>query len=154
MFTTQRQSCSRRNSLLRQARRTPTSTVLSEEKFRLKLERAFFVADRFRRPFSLAIFRLPAATLRPATDRQVMGLLAQRAGLSADVGQLGASGLGVLLRETETAAAHQFCSRIAADLAEIGADVAWRVICFPNAGTPTNEAAGARASYQQLGACR
>jgi hypothetical protein len=113
------------------------------------------VADRFHRPFSLAIFRLPAGNVRPATDPQVMSLLAQRSCLSADVGRLGSSGLGILLRDTEPAAAHHFCSRIAADLAEIGADAAWRIIRYPNDGTPANDAAArSRRSYQQLGASR
>ena len=130
MIATQRQIYAKRRPALRPARQQPVRVVLSEEAFCHQLSRERLMADRFHRPFSLAVFRLPAGNLRPATDPQVMGILAQRASLSADVGRLGASGLGILLRETETVVARQFCSRIATELAEIGADVAWRVICY------------------------
>ena len=132
MIATQRQTYARRRPVLRPARQQAVRVVLSEEEFRLALSRERQDADLCQRHFSLAVFRLPAGTLRPSTDPQVMSILAQRAGLSHTVGRLGSSGLGILLRETDTEKAWQFCARAGTELAEIGADVTWRLICYPD----------------------
>ena len=141
MIATQGQSYAKRRPLLRPAQRRHVRVVLCDEAFRHTLSRERLLADRHHRCFSLVVFRLPAGSLRPATDPRVVGILAQRARLTDDVGWLGRSGIGILLRETEAEGAFQFCGRVVAELAEIGADAAWRVIRYPEGTSPAGREA-------------
>ena len=145
MIASQRQSSAKGRPLLRPVRREEARVILSEETFRHTLGRERLLADRHHRHFSLAVFRLPAGSLRLATDPQVVGILAQRARLTDDVGWLRRSGIGVLLRETGAEGARQFCGCVVGALAEIGANVTWRVIRYPQNSSPA-EYMGARST--------
>ena len=127
----------------------PVLSVLSEEEFLQALARERLQTDR-RRRCTLAVFRLPAGGLRPATDSQVLGIVARHAGRAADIGSLGRSGIGVLLRQSEPGEVGAFCVRVAAELAQIGAEAAWRVIRRP-AGAPAR--AHAWNELRTIGVC-
>ena len=143
MIASQRQAYPSQRPVLRPRRSGPMRIVLSEEEFRHMLARERLLADRHLRSFSLAVFRLPAGSLRPITDPRAMGILAQRARLTDDVGWLGRSGIGILLRETESAGARLFCARVVTELAEIGAAMAWKVVRYPGVLNSADDKAAA-----------
>jgi hypothetical protein len=116
----------------RRARRyTPDHAVLSDEAFHQTIRRERLLAERHRRRFSLAVFRFTAEGRRGAKDRRTLAILKRHVRLTDEVGLLGRSGIGVLLRETGRHGALRFCKRAAAAMAEHGAPVVWRILGYP-----------------------
>ena len=140
MIASQRRFAGKRRPTRQQAPQGVVSGVLTETAFLRAFARERLLANRHQRRFSLVVFRLPVGSLRPATDPQVVGILARHTRLR-DVGRLGPSGIGVLLRGTAPEGACVFGVRVATELTKIGADVAWRIICHPEGGSPAGVSA-------------
>jgi hypothetical protein len=124
------------------SREAPGAAILPEEAFHLAFRRERVLADRGRRRFCVAVFRLPAHGFRSAWDPDVAKALLRHARLTDDVGFLQGTALGVLLRETGPEGAAVFCKRVADNLAKFGTDAAWTVFRYPHTETSYSSALG------------